>query len=206
MGAFPVITGRLVHARSIFCAIALILCAGTVLAEELTEGSMQIQAQSREPIEPRVGIRFQLANDSELDLRLQTVAIQALRDAGYRVNQPGSVITLRMETQNGTVVSKEDTSIGSLEAGSGVGVDLNVRLWSSTQNSLLKNNSGKNRRIPVFAVTFDAYDDVGGKAAWRGEAVTHSADGINFEAGDAMVRQLISAFGTTLKPKNVPLR
>lgn len=200
------ISGRAVLARTAVCAVILMSGSSTLPAQGLTEGNMEIQAQSLEQISPTASIRLQLANDSEFNLRLGAVAVKALQEAGYIVDERSRMVTLRLETQNVTVAKKSDTSIGSLEAGSGVGVDLNVRLWSSSKNSLLKQNSNEKEKTPAFSITFDAYDEVAGKASWHGEAVTESMDGNNFEAGESMVRQLISAFGTTLKRKTVPLR
>jgi hypothetical protein len=111
-----------------------------------------------------------------------------------------------METKNIAEGQAADNSVGSLQAGNQTGVDLNVRLWSSTKNSLLKRNVGEAENVPEFVILFDAYDEVAKKAAWRGEARTTDSEGDSIEVASAMIRQIVPMLGITVPRRTVPLR
>ena len=136
---------------------------------------------------------------------MAVVAGESLRDAGYGNDNSAPQITLRIETRNNAPGVENDNSIGRLNADSGGDIDLNVRLWSSNKNSLLKNNTGEAGGDPTFVIAMEAYDEVAGTVAWQGEARTDKVNANNIEAGSAMVRELIAIFGKASDPVFVPL-
>jgi len=188
-------------------------------AQYIEEEDAVIAARSYRPIAPDTRVALRIADDTELNQRLAAVAADALRRAGYQVVEDDPVIVLRLETHRRTGIGRDDRSIGSLNAGSGhgrpvgsvggprgVGVDLNLRLWSSTRNSLLKPARPAAAPKQGFTVIFNAYDEPTGKAAWRADARAQNVEGNLFRAGSAIIRRLIDLFGTTVEAKPVSLR
>lgn len=188
-------------------------------AQYIAGNDAVIAARSFHPIAPGTRVALRIADDTALNQRLAAVATDALARAGYRVVEDNPVIVLRLETRRRAGIEPEDQSVGRLDAGSGlgrptgnvggprgVGVDVNLRLWSSTRNSLLKRVKPSAAPKLGFRVIFDAYDEPAGKAAWRGDARAQNAGGDLFRAGGAMIRHLIELFGTTAEPTPISLR
>lgn len=194
------------------------IAAGDAGAQYIEEDDAVIAARSYRPIPPGVRVALRIADDTELNQRLAAVAADALRRAGYQVVVDNPVIVLRLETRRRAGIEPKDRSVGSLDVGSGhgrptgmvggprgVGVDVNLRLWSSTRNSLLKRSKPSAAPKQGFSVIFDAYDETAGKAAWRGDARAESVGGNSFRAGSAMIRRLIDLFGTAAEPTPISL-
>lgn len=175
-------------------------------AQSLPEARAEITAQAFEPVPVGTRIELRLADDSDQNKQLGAVAEEALAQAGFVLDNSNPTVTLRLETKFISAGDREDNSIGSLSAGTDSGVDLNVRLWSSTRNSLLNRNVDAGESQSVFVILLEAFDEVARKPAWRGEAQTIDADSGDLEAGSAIIRALVPALGRTVKRTVIPLR
>lgn len=207
-------------ARGTLAVLAMFAVAlsGDAGAQYVEEDDAVISARSFRPIAAGVRVALRIADDTELNQRLAAVTADALRRAGYQVVEDNPEILLRLETRRPAEIGLHDRSVGSFEAGSGhgrptgnvggprgVGVDLNLRLWSSTRNSLLKRTKRGAAPRQGFSVIFDAYDETAGKAAWHGDARARNVGGDSFRAGSAMIQRLIDVFGSALEPTPVSL-
>ena len=119
-------------------------------SQTLEAGEALLSASGFRPTPDGAKVTLQLADDSDINLRLCDVAAEALRRAGYGVVTQGTDYTLRLESERQVLGATFDRSIGSLRAGSSVGqpegnsggpqgdgVDVNLKLWSSKRNSLI---------------------------------------------------------------------
>ena len=188
---------------------AALLCAGVLtlpaLAQDKLEDKAVISAQGIKPVVPGARIRFRLADDSDFNRQLADVAVSALRNAGYASDDTAPQITLRMETFHSAASAAPDNSIGSLQADSGGDVDLNVRLWSNSKNSLLNKKPGETEGPAHFVIVLEAYDEAAEAVSWHAEARTDNRNATRVEAGSAMVQQLISVFGKASEPVFIQL-
>lgn len=187
--------------------------------QTLQSGEAILSASGFRTIPDRAKVRLQLADDTDINLRLRAIAIQALTRAGYAVVDADAAFTLRLESERLLKGRQTDLSIGSLRAGSSVGrpegnaggprgdgVDLNLRLWSSTKNSLLNPKSAGVAAKQGFAVVIKAFDEAAHKPAWHGIARAPDSGGDSYRTGSAMVKHLIDALGLTVDQEIVSLR
>ena len=113
--------------------------------QTLQSGEAILSASGFRTIPDRAKVRLQLADDTDINLRLRAIAIQALTRAGYAVVDADAAFTLRLESERLLKGRQTDLSIGSLRAGSSVGrpegnaggprgdgVDLNLRVRPET--------------------------------------------------------------------------
>lgn len=188
-------------------------------AQTLERGEAVLSANGYRDIAAGATIAVHLADDSDINLRLREVATRALQRAGYTVVESGAAHTLRLESKRRASGAAFDQSIGSLHAGSSVGrpegnsggprgdgVDVNVRLWSTTRNSLLNPKSAGSAPKQGFGVTLDAFEEATRKPAWHGAVRTDDTGGDSYRAGSAMVKHLVDALGLTIEAEYVSLR
>jgi len=205
----------------VYSTVLLLIAAGfgSVSGQTLQSGEAILTASGFRSIPDHAKVRLQLADDTDINLRLRDVAIQALSRAGYDVVDAGAAFTLRLESERLLQGQKTDLSIGSLRAGSSVGrpegnaggprgegVDLNLRLWSSTKNSLLNPKSAGAATKQGFGVVIKVFDEAARKPAWHGIARAPDSGGDSYRTGGAMVKHLIDALGLTVDQEIVSLR
>ena len=196
-----------------------LMSSGVAFAQSNDGGDATMTTKAYRPIPDNARVALQIADDSDINLRLQEVAARALTRAGYTVVTDKPTITIRLETVRRAAGSRTDDSIGSLRAGSsvgrptgnvggpqGTGVDLNVKLWSSTKNSLLHPRSSGSAPRQGFDVKLEAFDETALKPAWNGIARAAYNGGDNFRAGSIMINRLIEAFGTSIEPESLSLQ
>lgn len=202
--------------------LALLLIGGTIAhaeTEEPERGEATITSRSFLQIPAGARVALQIADDSDINLRLRDVASQGLKRAGYIQVTKDPEYTLRLESERLTSGQRIDSSIGSLRYGSGVGrpegkqsgpqgtgVDLNLKLWSSTRNSLLSPKPGDVAPKQGFLVVIAAFDEAEAKPAWQGIARAPDTGGDPFRVGSAMVKHLVDSLGLTLDEEIVSLR
>ena len=182
-------------------------------------GEAAMMASGFRPIADGAKVELQIADDSDINLRLRDVAELALTRAGYSVVDDRPDFTLRLETERLLGAAPLDSSIGSLRAGSGVGrptgnaggprgtgVNLNLKLWSSSRNSLLSPKASGAAPKQGFGVTIKAFYEAARKPAWHGIARAPDSGGDSFRAGSAMIKHLIDVLGQTIETETVSLR
>lgn len=189
------------------------------LSQSLQRGEALLTASGFRPIPDGAKVALQLADDSDINLRLRDVAAEALTRAGYQIVEQGPEYTLRLESERLIRGTSVDRSIGSLRAGSSIGrpegnsggprgdgVDVNVKLWSSTRNSLLNPKSAGAAAKQGFGVAIKAFDETVRQPAWHGIARAADTGGDSYRAASAMVKHLIDAFGLSIEAETVSLR
>lgn len=210
--------------RTMLIALSMMLLVLTGGAEQgrsqsLETGEALLNTSAFRPIVDGAKVSLQLADDSDINLRLLEVAVQSLTRAGYIVVEESAEFTLRLESERLVQGESVDRSIGSLRAGSSVGrpignsggprgdgVDLNLKLWSSTRNSLLNPKSTGAAPKQGFGVVIEAFDEAVRKPAWHGIVRSPDVGGDSYRAGSAMVKHLIEALGLNVKEEVVSLR
>ncbi len=213
---------KLPNAFAFIVSIALLLSVAVfekASAQALRSGEAVLTASGFRPIPEGAKVVLRLADDSDINLRLRDVAKQALTRAGYDVVDTGATFTLRLESERLLQGALADRSIGSLRAGSGIGrpegnsggprgdgVDLNLKLWSSSRNSLLNPKSSGAAAKQGFGVVIKAFDEAARKPAWHGIARAADAGGDSYRAGSAMVKHLVDSLGLTVETEIVSLR
>ena len=188
-------------------------------SQTLEAGEALLSASGFRPIPDGAKMMLQLADDSDINLRLRDVAAQTLRLAGYGVVTQGADYTFRIESERQVRGATFDRSIGGLRAGSSVGrpegnsggprgdvVDVNLKLWFSTRNSLLSPKGTDAAPKQDFGVTMKAFDEAARKPAWHGIAQAPNTGGGSYRAASAMVRHLIDALGVTIEVETVSVR
>ena len=84
-------------------------------------GEALLSVSGFRPIPDGAKVTLQLADDSDINLRLRDVAAEALRRAGYGVVTQGAEYTLRIESERQVRGATFYKSTGCLRAGSSVG-------------------------------------------------------------------------------------
>ncbi|MBL4720724.1 MAG: hypothetical protein JKY20_06300 [Alphaproteobacteria bacterium] len=176
-------------------------------------GEILLSAQSNRTIDQNSSFDVRLLDDSDLNLRLRKVLIDHMKTSGFAIDSKSPSLVLWLKTHRITWSNDQNQSIGSLRVGSTVGglsgslndprgstVDFNVKLWSSTQKSLLKKNSPKRVRRQGLQMVLDIFDVAQDAYIWRGSARTAGLDGDSFNAGKAMAPRLIEIIGDTVEP------
>ena len=85
-------------------------------------------------------------------------------------------------------------------------MDVNLKLWSSTRNSLLSPKGTGAAPKQGFSVTMKAFDEAARKPAWHGIAQAPNTGSDSYRAASAMVRHLIDALGLTIEAETVSVR
>lgn len=210
---------RTILAAALLAFLLFGASASFAQTEEVTRGEALISSSGFRQIPAGARVALKISDDSDINLRLRDVASRGLKRAGYLLVTRDPEFTLRLESEQLISGQRVDHSIGSLRYGSGVGrsvgkedgpqgtgVDVNVKLWSSTKNSLLAPKSHSVTRKQGFEVTIEAFDEAAAKPAWQGIARAPDTGGDPFRAGSAMVKHLVDSLGLTLDDEIVPLR
>jgi hypothetical protein len=195
-------------------AVLMLFCAAahqSVLAQEV--GEILLSAQSTQPIEPESSFEIRVSDDSDLNLRLRDVFVERLQNAGFPKDDGSPTLVIWLKSQRITWNSDENGSIGSLRVGSTLGppsgslndprgseVDLNVKLWSSTKNSLLRKNKSTRVSRRGFQIVLEVFNNTKDAYIWRGSARATELSGDSFRVGQAMAPRLIEALGQTVEP------
>ncbi len=204
-----------------FCLISALSLTvqNFAMAQIEAAGDAVMSTRSFRPIPDGSLIKVQIADDTDINLRLRDVTERALRRAGYRITTDKPAFTFRLETERLGAGTQLDRSVGSLRAGSGVGrpsgniggpqgtgVDFNLKLWSSSRNSVLNPQSSGTAPKQGFGIQLEAFDETAGKPSWHGASRAPDNGGDSFRTGSAIIRHLVGAIGLTLEAESISLR
>ncbi len=213
----------MVRHKALYLLLAVLVFGANVRVATMAQGTDDVDgvmsASAFRPVPDDSRLTIQIADDTDINLRLRDVAERLLRRAGYTIVSEKPTFTLRLESQRISGGVQFDRSIGSLRAGSsvgrptgnrsgpqGTGVDLNLKLWSSTRNSLLSPKSPGSAPKQGLGIQIEAFDEIARKPAWHGVARAVDSGGDSFRTGSALVRHLVDAFGLTIKEETLSLR
>lgn len=162
-------------------------------------------------------IEVRTFDDSAVNLDIQSRLIDALGRSGYLV-EAGAPLELSFESEviQGAV-STNRTSLGRVESstnastgnqGSSIGVDVQVNVWSSTQDSVLggrqsAGGSGKHARFHINAVLRDREN---GRVLWQADALGDLLTADEGRVARAMIEPLVEAFGQSVADRRFELR
>jgi hypothetical protein len=197
----------------LFAGLALFSAITHQSASAQEVGEILLSAQSTQPIAPKSRFEVRLSDDTDLNLRLRDVFIERLQNAGFIKDGVSPTLVIWLKPQRITWNSDQNGSIGSLRVGSTLGppsgslndprgseVDFNVKLWSSTKNSLLRKNKSTRMARRGFQIVLEVFNNTKDAYIWRGSARATELSGESFRVGQAMAPRLIEVLGQTVEP------
>ena len=150
-------------------------------------------------------------DDTDLNLQIRDQIVQELVRAAYGTSGEGQLeLSFDTAVEQGQIPSRQ-LSLGRVEAGSELdaqsdpGVDVEVNVWSSSQDSVLggrKEAEGK-RKTNQFRITAELRDVAARTLLWRGEVVSEMGLEQPEQLSAAMVGPLVDSLGRTVR--NRPL-
>ena len=139
--------------------------------------------------------------DDDLSLSIKTRFEEALRDAGRPV-AASAPLTLSFESKviEGQF-SRTEANMGRFEA-SDEGVQLNLNIWSSSQDSLLggrQKAEAPSRKVNLMHMNAVLQDRESGKTLWQGDAYCELLTANQARIAGSMVAPLIASLGRTVQ-------
>ena len=158
-------------------------------------------------VPPGETITVALYDDSDLNLKLKTEFEEQLKARERVVVEAKTGLLLLFETE---VIPTDQVpkgpSLGSASAGT-AGVDVNVNVWSSTQDSVLGGRQeGGNLGTSVFHMNALLRDQASGEVLWQGDAYYEIMTGDTERIARSLVPLLVEKLGqsTTHEPFETP--
>ena len=189
------------HRRFGACAwaLSLLLVPAPALAQAGgAPGVMKSVAYA--PIAAEHSISVAPVDDTDLNLRIKDLFEGELTATG-RATSDQAAVTLSFETR---VIqghfSEGLPDLARLQAGTDVGVDFQMNVWSSTQDSLLGGRQRKDevRRANVFHINVVLRDQGSGEVLWQGDAFSEMVVPDELRIARSMVRPLVTNLGQTV--------
>jgi hypothetical protein len=148
-------------------------------------------------------------DDSELNVGIRERFIEELSKAGYLTAEDAPLeLSFETEVITGSLPSAKP-SLGRIGAsseaeagdrGSRTGVDVEINVWSNTQDSVLggrKPESGGSETL--YRLTAQLRDRDTGRVLWQGEAVCEMTTADRGRLARAMVPPLVGTYGQSVK-------
>lgn len=187
-----------------------ILPAGASLAESDQSGVAMVNSQSYEVFDGAAAVKVVPENDSDLNLTFRSRMQDALRQSSRAVSDDGSLELLFDSSVVQGQFSTTKPSLGRLKAGTDTGlgnrstdtgVDVEVNVWSSSQDSVLggRKASDDKRVVNQFLITASLRDRRSGKRLWDGEVRSPMGQSDPERLGQAMIGPLIESLGRTVQ-------
>ena len=138
--------------------------------------------------------------DDDLSLSVKARFEAALRAAGWPVSD-SAPLTLSFDSKIiGGRFTRAEANMGRFEA-TDEGVQLNLNIWSSSQDSLLggrQNTGAPSRKVNLFHMNVVLRDRVSGKTLWQGDAYCEMLTADPARIAGAMVAPLIASLGRSV--------
>ena len=186
-------------------AAGLMLVAGEALAQAAAPPpppGAQIQAVTYAPIPPGAAFELQANSDDELTQEAIDRVNGELPSRGYAAAD-GAPLVMVIET-NLVRGEKQDNPLGQQYrpvAGKDhqqVEGQVQTRLFSSTQNSLLNPQQSIGSADRIYRISLSVYDRQSGLYVWRGSAIRNDPNLDVSQATNEMVTALIAGVGKSL--------
>jgi hypothetical protein len=155
----------------------------------------QIQATTYAPIPAGSAFEVQANDDSELTQEAVGRVNEALPNQGYAA-QEGAGLVMVVET-NLVRGQKQDDPLGQVHADND-GADVQARLFSTSQNSLLNPQQPIGSADRLYRVNISVYDRQSGLYVWRGSAMRNDPNLDVAQATSEMVSALVAGVGKSL--------
>ena len=155
-----------------------------------------ITSQAFKPVPEGETITVALYDDSDLNLQLKTEFEDQLKARERVVVEAKTGLLLLFETE---IIPTDQVprgpSLGSAKAGTG-GVDVNVNVWSSTQDSVLggRQDTG-DLGANVFHINALLRDQASGEVLWQGDAYYQMLSADTERIARSMVPVLVDKLG-----------
>jgi len=166
-----------------------------------------------------VGLPIEVAtfDDTDTNLEIQARFVKELEKSGYLVAEEAPLeLSFTSEVIQGDLRRKSG-SLGRIGAsteqdrgtrGSDVGVDVELNVWSSTQDSVLggiqpQAGSGRHAQMHINALLRDRSS---GQVLWQGDAFSALVISDERRLARAMVKPLVDAFGRSVKNEPFQVR
>lgn len=143
-----------------------------VWAQAGAAGQGQIQSVSYREVPERLALSLVLYDNSDLDLEIRDRMQAALESVKHRV-EPAALFELELVHEFSTSTYRErEPSLGEMHS-KGNDVELNMNVWSTTQDSILGGRQEQEHRSSEsrFVVRAVLREKSGGDVVWDGQAV-----------------------------------
>jgi hypothetical protein len=185
-------------AASLLCAAFMI---GAAEAQAQAAGalppSQEVQAVDYAPIPAGATFEVQTNEDSELSQDAVGRIQSELPNHGYDA-QNGAPLVMVVETDL-VRGDKQDDPLGQVHA-TGDEAEVQARLFSTTQNSLLNPQRPIGSADRLFRISLAVYDRSSGLYVWRGSAMRSNPDIDVDQASHEMISALLGAVGKSVQP------
>jgi len=166
-----------------------------------------VNAASFEPLDRALPVTVQPLDDTDLNLQIRDQILAELRQGAYRVSDPAALeLSFDSSVEQGRIPARE-LSLGHLDAGSekdaqsGTGVDVEVNVWSSSQDSVLggrKEAEGK-RKVSQFHINAELRSLRDGTLIWRGDVFADMDLSGPEQLSGQLVLPLVASLGRTVR-------
>lgn len=155
------------------------------------------------PVDPMAEVTVRPLDDSKESLEIKRRFDGALRQSGYKVSDTTADTELSFET---AVIegrfSDGGRNIGRFEGSSDRGVNFQLNLWSSTEDSVLGGRQKRDgRRANVFHMNVVLRDRTSGTILWQADAFCEMLIPDTGRIAASMVPPLVESIGRTVKGK-----
>jgi hypothetical protein len=184
-------------AAPLLCAV-LMIGAAEVQAQAAVAPpppGQEVQAVDYAPIPSGATFEVQTNEDSELSQDAVGRIQSELPNHGYGA-QDGAALVMVVETDL-VRGDKQDDPLGQMHA-TGDEAEVQARLFSTTQNSLLNPQRPIGSADRLFRISLAVYDRSNGLYVWRGSAMRNNPDIDVDQATSEMIAALIGAVGKSV--------
>lgn len=183
---------------------ALLLATGLAAAQPASTGEARMGAVALEPVTKDVAFKVELADNAEIDLRLEGELRDLLVARGW-TSSKGAAWTLTLTTTEVTG-DTPGSSLGEVRVDNDI-VRMRMNLWSSTRDSVLGGRTGAEpatleRLLRLELELRDAAD----KVAWSGRAETTARGTDPYRIYRQMLPRLVDRLGQTAEAEAFPIR
>ncbi len=187
------------------------------LAQSPGDGLGVVNSTRYENLDTSLPIKVLALDDTNHNLRLRDEMIVRLEGASYGLSDQADLeLSFDTEVVQGHFESAQP-SLGKLEAGTNTGVgrrstdtgvDVEVNVWSSTQDSVLggRKSAGGKRVVSQFRIFAILQDLRSGTRLWEGDVRAPLGQSDPERLSRSMIAPLIEALGRTVKHEPVELR
>lgn len=148
-------------------------------------------------------------DDSDLNLDIKARLVEALQKRGQMVSGDAPMeLSFESEVMQGQLPEASDSSFGRITGGSdaetgnrgsSTGVNVEVNVWSSTQNSVLGGRrEGTKGDQAMFHINAVLRDRESGEVLWQGDAFSTLVGQDHDRIARSMVEPLAGGFGRTV--------
>ncbi|MGE0256719.1 MAG: hypothetical protein AB7N54_10910 [Alphaproteobacteria bacterium] len=173
-------------------------------AQPASSGEARLGAVALEPVARDVSLKIELADNAELDVRLEGELRELLAARGWTsIKGPQWTLTLRTTE---VAENTPESTLGEVRVDNDI-VRMRMNLWSSSRDSVLGGRTGAEpatleRLLRLELELRDAAD----KVAWTGRAETTARGTDPYRIYRQMLPRLVDRLGQTADAEAFPIR